>query len=454
MGGAMAQVRIGTGAGFAGDRVPPAVEMARKGDLDFLVFECLAERTLMLAHLRQMRGGKGYDPMLEERLDAVLPYTLGPLRTRQGRILSNMGAADPVGAQQAALKVARAHGLTGTRVAAIVGDDVLELLRELDAEIVETGARIRDLGERVISANAYIGADRMVEALDDGAHIVLAGRVSDPSLYLAPLAATFGWDATDWDHLAAGTAVGHMLECAALSTGGYFADPGRKEVPGLADVGFPIAEVDADGSAVITKPHETGGLVTVMTCKEQMLYEIHDPAAYLTPDVTADFQQIGLRQVGTDRVAITGARGTERPERLKVVVGLQGGFIGEGEISYGGPNALARARLAADVVRERLATRYGWGPDDVRCDIIGYDAIMGRAEPFPTEEPREVRLRVAGRAETEQRAAQIGEEVEPLYGRGPAGGGGVRTSVRSVLEAHTTFVDRAAVSTRVHIEEA
>lgn len=450
----MDQVRIGTGAGFAGDRVPPAVEMAKKGDLDFLVFECLAERTLMLAQLRRMRGGVGFDPMLEERLDAVLPHTLGPQRTRHCRILSNMGAADPLGAQQTALKVARKHGLRGARVAAIEGDDVLELLHELDAEVIESGARIRDLGEVVISANAYIGADRMIEALDDGADIILAGRVADPSLYLAPLAASFSWGAEDWDRLAAGTAVGHMLECAALSTGGFFADPGMKEVPGLADVGFPLAEVDESGSAIITKPRDTGGIVDEMTCKEQMLYEIHDPSAYLTPDVTANFQDVHLRQMGADRVALTGIRGTERPRSLKVVVGLQGGFIGEGEISYAGPNALGRARLAADVVRERLSTRYGWDPEEVRCDIIGYDALMGQAKPLPEGEPREVRLRVAARATSERRAAQIGEEVEPLYGRGPAGGGGVRTSVRAVLEAHTTFVDRDAVTTRVRIEEA
>lgn len=447
-------LRIGTGAGYAGDRIPPAVEMAQKGDLDVLVFECLAERTLMNAQLRQLQGGQGFDPLLRARLDAVLPYTLGPERNRRCRILSNMGAADPIGAQLAAVEVARDHGLTGTRVAAVEGDDVLELLRELDAEVVETGARVSDLGDAVISANAYIGIDPLVAALADDADIVLAGRVADPSLYLAPLAAGFGWDHHDWDRLAAGTAVGHLLECAALSTGGYFADPGRKEVPGLAAVGFPIAEVEPTGEAVITKPEGTGGIVTVMTCREQMLYEIHDPGGYLTPDVTADFTATTLRQVGENRVAVAGATGRARPERLKVVVGIRGGHIGEGEISYAGPGALARAQLAAEVVKERLAVRYSWPVDDVQTEIIGYDALMGEARPWPTEEPREVRLRVAGRADNEQRAALIGGEVETLYGRGPAGGGGVRTHVRAVLNAHTAFVNRDTVDLRVRIQEA
>lgn len=450
----MTEVRIGVGAGYAGDRVPPAVDMARHGDVDYLVFECLAERTLMMAQLRLLAGGIGYDPLLTDRIAGVLPYTLGPDAPKRRRIVSNMGAADPRGAQQAALRVIREQGVEGVTVAAVEGDDVLDIVRRENAELIETGQRVGDLGGDAISANVYLGVDALLPALEQEADVVLVGRAADPSLFLAPLVFELGWPLDDWERLGAGTAAGHLLECAALSTGGYFADPGKKEISGISSIGFPIAEVDDRGAAVITKPPGTGGAVTVMTCREQMLYEIHDPASYLTPDVTADFSRATLEQVGEDRVVVGGIRGRSRPTTLKVVVGVRGGYIGEGEISYAGPGALGRARLAGEVVRARLVDRYGWSDEDIRTDIIGHDALMGEAGPQPAAEPREVRLRVAARAPTEAAAALVGGEVEPLYGRGPAGGGGVRSSVRAVMNAHTTFIEREAVHVRTNVERS
>ena len=439
----VATLRLGGGAGFAGDRLDAAVELATHGALDWLILECLAERTIALAQLRRRRdAGAGYDERLVARVEALLPV----LAATGTRLCSNFGAANPLAAAEAIVAVARRLGVR-TRVAAVTGDDVLDAI-DPGMRALETGEPLPAHGS-IVSANVYLGAEALLPAIDSGAAVVVTGRVADPSLFVAPLMHAFGWAADDVDRLAKGTVVGHLLECAGQLCGGYFADPGRKDVPALARLGFPFADVDATGAATLGKLDGTGGCLTVATATEQLLYEVTDPHAYLTPDVTADFSAVTLAEVAPDRVAVAGARGLARPETLKVSVGYVAGFVGEGEIGYAGDNALARAELAGAIVRERLDGRF----DALRVDLIGATSLHGRSLD-PGARPYEVRLRVAARAATREEAALVGDEVEALYTNGPAGGGGTRKAVTEQIGIVSTLVDRARVRPRTTILEA
>ena len=431
----MATIRIGAGAGYSGDRIEPALELAEHGRLQYLVFECLAERTIALAQGEKRRDpGAGFDPLLRERMRAVLPAC----RAAGVRIITNMGAANPMAAAQATAAMARELGLGGLRIASVTGDDVTEAIRGTDLPLTDRPGTTATLGARIISANAYLGAGPIAEALAGGADIVVTGRVGDPAMFLAPLVHEFGWAMDDWHRLGRGTAVGHLLECAGQITGGYFADPGYKDVAGLARLGFPLAEVAADGDAVITKVAGSGGAVTLATCKEQLLYEVHDPARYLQPDVVADFSSVRLRQEGPDRVAVTGATGQPATGTLKVSIGYRDSFIGEGQISYAGAGARARAELALRIVEERLKLT-GVAAAELRFDMIGVDALHRGPDRF-ADEPGEVRIRVAGRTDNMAEAVRIGNEVETLYTNGPAGGGGAWKSAREVIAVASTLV--------------
>lgn len=444
------RVRIGAGAGYSGDRIEPAVELAEHGQLDYLVFECLAERTIAIAQqARRNDPALGYDPLLDARMQAVLPVAAA----RRVRIVSNMGAANPRAAARRTARIAQSLGIAGLKVAAVEGDDVLDVVLRGAFRFEESGDEVAAYRDRIVSANAYLGAAPIVDALAAGADVVLTGRVADPSLFAAPLIHAFGWRMDDWDALGQATVVGHLLECAGQVTGGYFADPGYKDVPNLARLGFPIGEVAADGSVVITKVPHAGGRVSAATCKEQLLYEIHDPARYLQPDVVADFTRVAVAEEATDRVRVTGGRGAARPDTLKVSVAYVDGWIGEGQISYGGPGALARARLALDIVRERLALT-GVAATELRFDLIGVDALYGDATPAVRGEPAEVRVRVAGRAANAAEAARIGNEVETLYTNGPAGGGGAFKSTREVIAVQSVLLPRAAVTPSFSFVEA
>ena len=401
----MKTIRIGSGAGYSGDRIEPAVELAERGDLQYLAFECLAERTIALAQQERLRDpARGYDPLLEERMEAVLPTCACGGIT----ILTNMGAANPLAGAAVIKGVARRHGLDGLVIAAVTGDDILQEVVGWDYTLLETGEPVAALADRLVSANAYLGIPPLLEALGRGAGVIITGRVADPALFIAPLVHEFGWGLDDWDRLGQGTVIGHLLECAGQVTGGYFADLERKRVPDLARLGFPLAEVGEDGTAVITKVPGSGGLVTLATCKEQLLYEIHDPAAYLTPDVTADFSGVTLTDAGPDRVLARGGAGRARPGRLKASVGCREGFIGEGQISYAGPDAVARGRLALEVVARRLELA-GVAAGEIRCDLIGYDAILGPRATAAASHPSEVRagggpdVHAAGRRPHRQR---------------------------------------------------
>jgi hypothetical protein len=283
-------------------------------------------------------------------------------------------------------------------------------------------------GGEVVSANAYLDAKPIVDALKAGAQVVVTGRTGDPSLCLAPLIHYFGWAYDDWEKMAVGATAGHLLECGAQLTGGYYYDPGYKDVPDPANIGFPIAEISAEGKLVVTKADSTGGLVNAQIVKEQLLYEIHDPRRYITPDVILDFSEVTVTEIGKDRVEVKGFKGYPAPSTIKATVCFDGGWLGEGEISYAGPNCRARARAAASVLLERLKIR----KLDVqaRVDLIGissvHDGDSGSKWHASSQEPDDIRVRLAVSARTQDDADQAAREALALYCCGPAGGGGVR----------------------------
>lgn len=437
---------VGCAAGGSGDRVDAArpivdtmIEAGRRG---VLIFENLAERTLAFAQLaRRADPQAGYDPLMVQELRPVLADCL-----RHGiAIVSNFGAANPHGAARRILALARELGLPAPRVAVVEGDDLSDAAhRPMLESLLPLGTDLRGF----VSANVYLGAFEIAAALAAGAQIVVTGRVADPALVLGPAIAHFGWTGDARDQLAGATMAGHLLECGAQVTGGYFADPGFKDVPSLAAVGYPIAEIAADGTCVITKPPGSGGVVELRNVKEQLLYEVHDPAAYLTPDVVADLTQARLEVIGPDRVRLSGVRGHPRPPTLKALAYFAGGWLGEAEISYAGPGAEARARLAMEVVRERM------GPSmDLRFDLIGCCSIFGddRGRMLADAQPtglEELRVRAAGRSDSVDEIDRLLREVYSLWLCGPAGGGGVRTAKRQRLSNMACYVPREHVQAR------
>jgi hypothetical protein len=416
--------------------------LVQRGGPAALIFENLAERTLALQQLARRRDPLlGYEPLLQQELQPILADCLAHGIT----IVGNFGAANPRGAADAIRKLAAELGLPVPRIGVVGGDDLSDGPgRELMQQRLGTDF---DAG-RFVCANAYQGAMEIADAIRAGAQVVVTGRVADPSLVLGPAVAHFGWSATDWDRLAGGTMAGHLLECGAQVTGGYFADPGRKDVPGTENIGFPFAEIAADGSCIVSKAANTGGLVDCRTVKEQLLYEVHDPAAYLTPDVVADITQATVAQVGPDRVRLSGVKGHPRTPTLKALAFFDGGWLGEAEISYAGPNAEARARLAMDMMKKRLG-----GDMPLRCDLIGVTSLFADdAGEALARQPRgqatDVRLRVASRHEDGQRIDRLLREVTALWTGGPAGGGGVRTAKRQRLSSRACLVPRELVPAR------
>jgi hypothetical protein len=438
------KVVIGSGAGFSGDRIEPAVELAEKGNIDYLIFECLAERTIALSKAGKDRDADlVFDPFLEERMIACLPVCC-----HKGiKIITNMGAANPLAAARRTAEIARDSGFRKIKVAAVTGDDVCGIISEGEHTVLETGEKLSDYRRRIVSANAYVGYEPVKEALDNGADVVITGRISDPSLFLAAVMHEFGFGAGDYDMIGKLTVMGHMLESAGQVTGGYFSDPGLKDVPNLARLGFPIAEVNRDGSFIITKVPHSGGMVTMQTCKEQLLYRISNPSGYITPDVVADFSTVKMIQEGKDRVLVTGGSGRKKTGMLKVSIGCRDGYIGEGQISYGGPGAVERARLAIEIVKQRLKDT-GVVCNDTCFDIIGVNSLYGDA--FARCDAFEVRARVAARTMTMKEAIRVGNEVETLYTNGPAGGGGASKSAREAIAMLSVLIDSELVKPKVH----
>ena len=438
---------VGCGAGFSGDRTDAAAPVVKtlieRGGPAAIIFENLAERTLASHQLAKRANPQlGYEPLLELELEPILAACL----KHQITIVGNFGAANPEGAGKVIQALAQRLGLPSPRIAIVSGDS-------LTAETAHVLLR-QQLGKQFdeanfVCANAYQGAREIADAILAGAQIVVTGRVADPSLTLGPAMAHFAWADDNWNALAGATMAGHLLECGAQVTGGYFADPGIKDVPEIHNIGFPIAEIDFDGSCIITKANNTGGVVNALTVKEQLLYELHDPAAYITPDVVADITDAMVNEIAPNRVRLSGVIGHPRTNTLKTNVFFDGGWFGEGEISYAGPNAEARARLAMEMLQKRLGTKM-----KLRFDLIGISSIFGDDDNAflrstinnpARSEVQDVRLRVAGQHVDLKIIDLLLREVTALWTGGPAGGGGVRVAKRLRLSTQSCLINRQQV---------
>ncbi len=449
---------VGNGAGFSGDRVdapiPVVRTLIRRGLPAALFLETLGERTVALAQLERRRDpDAGYEPMLERLLEPILADCAG----HRIPILGNFGAANPPAAARCIAALARRLGLPDLRIATVTGDDVAGTIDLASLPVHEADAGLRADMSRLVAANAYIGAGPLAAALRQGADVVVAGRTSDPALAIAPLLAHYGWAEDDWTRLAVGATAGHLLECGSQITGGVFWDPGCKDIPDPANIGFPIAEVGPDGSLLVTKAEDTGGLVDLRTVKEQLLYELHDPSAYITPDVVLDITGITLAQEGPDRVSVRGAKGLPAPEMLKVTACFEGSWLGEGEVSVAGPNALARARATAEVLLRRLQMR-GLRVRP-RVDLIGvasvHDSDAGALwRGYDGPEPPEVRIRLAVEGEHRDDCDQAAREVLALLCCGPAGTGGARWRVTPRILTRSYLVPRDRVPVEVSLRSA
>ncbi|MFY0610735.1 MAG: DUF1446 domain-containing protein [Hyphomicrobiaceae bacterium] len=443
-------MRMGSGAGFSSDRLGPAIDLAEKAALDWLVFETIGERTLAFGHRdRSLNPARGYNPQLAARMRGVL----GHCRANNTRIMTNMGVANVEAAAEVIVDVARELGMSGLKVAAVLGDEVTDDMHDETVLFDYGGRKLSEVGRPLVGANVYLGIDAILPAVRTGADVIITGRVADPSLFLAPIVDEFGWATDDWQRLGQGTLVGHLMECGMQITGGYFADPGRKDVPRPADCGYPIADIDENGHAVIRKLDEAGGMVNIAIVKEQMLYEVHDPTRYLTPDVTADFSNVQLTEIEKDRVRVSQAGGSQRPKQLKVTVGFDGGLLGEGGVSYAGVNAAARARLARDILIERF-DRLSDMIGNYRIDLIGLNSLHATAGLGVPDAADDVRLRVAMRSMDRELIEMMLWEVEALLCCGPAGGGGYRGQITPGVVTHSTMIDRDAVSPTVKVFEA
>lgn len=451
----MRTVRLGAGSAYWGDLLEPAVKLAHSDRVDYLCFDHLAELTLsILQRQRAKDPSRGYIPDVVPWMEAILPAA----RERGIRLVTNAGGANPRAGAERVVEVARRHGLTGTRVAVVTGDDVHDTMLRLHAD----GARFpnldtgeEDIGrilDRVVAANAYIGAEGIVEGLQRDAHVVITGRASDNALYVGPLMHEFGWTYDDPERIGAAVTIGHLLECAALATGSVsnlWAEAGA-----TWDIGFPIAEVEESGEAEFTKLDGTGGLVTEMTLKEQLVYEISDPRAYLMPDGTADFTGPVFRQVGPDRVRATGMTGRPRPDTLKVCVGFDDGWIGEGVAMFSWPDALPKARKGAEIVRRRLDA-LGVRPREIVFEELGVNALHGPTAPAPTHDLNEVGLRVAAHCDTREEAEAVRREILHLWTLGGVGSAILPPGrPRPVTSLWPTLIPRDAVATAVDVLEA
>jgi len=440
----MKTIRIGSGAGFSNDRVEPGLELLEKGNLDYFCLECLAERTIAIAQKdKELDHTKGYNPYLEYRMKRILPLAI---KTKT-KVVSNMGGANVEMAVEKIAQIAEDLGLHGLKIVGVLGDDVFEQLSKYDdCPIFETGAPLKTL-ENKVAANAYLGCEGIVQALRDGADIVITGRCSDPALFLGPLVYEFGWPMDDYDKLGKGTVVGHLLECSGQVSGGNFCVPGYKDVDDLWNIGFPYADVSENGSIEISKLEGTGGRVDVQTCSEQLIYEIHDPASYITPDCIADFSNVSFENIGKDRVRVSGATGRAKTDTLKVSVGYRDGFFGTCGLSFGGPKCWERTKLAVETMEKIIQTYYH--TEEYRVDIIGYNSLFPRDLElgFPNgAEPLELRMRVAALAKDKETLTMIANEVDAFTIDGPANCGGLERNIKELVAMLSVLIPREDVT--------
>ncbi len=455
----MRSVRIGNGQGFWGDNVDAPVDLLRGGPIDYIGMDYLAEVTLSIMMRQKLKDARlGYATDFIGFVRRVLPE----IKERNVRILTNAGGLNPRACRAKIFQVARELGVSGLRVGVVEGDDIFPRLAELIAaghrlENMDTGEPLAPHVGKVTSANAYLGARPIVQALAQEAHIVLCGRVTDTALALAPMIHEFGWGEEQWDLLAAGTIAGHILECGPQCTGGNFSR--WWEVPNLWNVGFPLVEARPDGTFCVTKHGGTGGMVTVDTVSEQLLYEMASPTEYITPDCVADFTSIRLRQAGEDRVEVYGIEGRPKTPFLKISGSYLDGYKTTGQLTISGPRAIEKAELAADIVWKRLE-RAGvtFDPAHRMQELVGIGACLPGILAAPAEPP-EVVLRLGVHDADAKRVERFGKEIAPLVTGGPpgvTGFAGGRPKPQEVVAYWPALLAREEVESRVEVtvEEA
>jgi hypothetical protein len=450
-------IRLGAGAGMWPDRLDAALEVITRGNIAYISFDTMAEATLPgMQKLRFENPEKGYTD-----IHRTTNYIM-PICVENGvRLISNCGGANPLSAGKIASVTATDLGLCGTKIATVVGDDTtgeqcLARIAELRGKGVrlnhlDTGEELDSIKGRIIAMNVYLGAAPIVEALNQGAQIVITGRHTDSAMWLAPACYEFGWNWNDWDRLAAGVIVGHLMECSGHVTGGNFSY--WQEVPDPARLGFPIAELYENGEAIITKLEGSGGMVSEATCKEQLVYELHDPSHYVTPDAIVDVTNLRFEQVGKDRVKFSGVKGRPKPETLKACIGYRDGYIGQVLAFYAWPEALAKARRAEEILRERFQMR-ALEVDDIKFDYIGFNSLHGTLSPEPEFELNEVCLRTTIKSPRESDIAEVIREVYALDLSGPAAQTGVvHLPTREMIAMWPTLIPREEIKHEVFIAE-
>jgi acyclic terpene utilization AtuA family protein len=447
-------VRVAAGQGFWGDSLDAPRRQVDGGPVDYLMLDYLAEVTMSILQKQKERDPRlGYARDFVGAMASVLPAVVG----RGVRVIANAGGVNPPACADAIRALAAREGVAGrVRVGVVTGDDLLPRLDELldrghRLANMDTGEPLATIRDRVIAANAYIGSAPIVEALAHGANVVITGRSTDTALTMAPLRHEFGWAANDWDRLAAGIVAGHIIECGAQCSGGNCLYEWR-DVPNLADVGYPIVEASADGTFVVTKHHGTGGWVTVPSVTEQLVYEMGDPRSYITPDVIADFTTIQLEDAGPDRVRVLGIRGRPPTDKLKVSVAYRAGYKAVGTLVYAWPEALDKARRADEVLRTRL-DRMGLRFDHVLTEFVGVNATHGPLAGDPGDPP-EVQWRIGVRSPDKAAVERFSREIAPLVLNGPpsvTGFAGGRPKVEEIVAYWPALIDRNVVRTSVEV---
>lgn len=449
----MKRVRIGNGCGFWGDNLDAPAALVERGQLDYLTLEYLAELTMSILALQRQRDPQA--GFAGDFLD-VLRNLLPQLARQPGlKIITNAGGMNPAGCAARAHAILEGAGLADRRIAIVSGDDLMPQLDNLLAAghalaNLDTGERLSTVRDRVVSANAYLGSQPLAAALRRDASVVITGRVADAALTLAPAAHEFNWSWDDWDRLAAGSIAGHLLECGAQATGGLWCDWER--VGDYAGIGYPIAAIDADGSFTISKPEGTGGAVNRETVAEQLLYEVGDPAAYLTPDVTADFTSITLRETAIDTVRIEGSRGRPATDSYKVSIAYRDGYAAAGTLVIAGPESAKKARLCGEIVLEKLR-RVGVVPEHSLIETLGAGACVPDMVRDQSDPP-EVVLRIAVRDARKAIVERFTKEFAPLVTSGPPGVTGYTTgrpAVREVFAYWPALLAKSAVTSTVRV---
>jgi len=444
----MKTIRIGNGQGFWGDWLEAPVRLVEDGPLDYLILDYLAEVTMsILQKQKQQDARRGYASDFPPLIARLAPA----LKNRGIRVIANAGGVNPKACAEEVLRLAPT-----LKVAVVLGDDIFNRIDDLLArghamKDMDTGQPLSTIRDRIQSANAYIGAFPLAQALATGADVVIAGRSTDTALALAPMVHEFGWSETDYDLLAAGTIAGHIVECGAQCTGGNCQVDWRS-IPDPANIGYPIIEAAADGTFVITKHEGTGGRVTTDSVKEQLLYELGDPKRYLTPDCTADFTTVQLAQDGPNRVRVFGIRGRDRPPTLKVSISFSDGWKAIGTLVYSWPDALEKAQAADRIVRARLES-LGLHFEEIRTEFFGVNACLGDVAP-PVSDPPEVQLRIGVRDANRKAVDRFTRELIPLVLNGPPGATGFgegRPPVREIVAYWSALLPREEIQTSVEV---